>query len=220
MRRDPVEEFLDDQPTNRLRLRGLAKLGVHSLNAGHVLETTDDIQELNGEPGVLVRVEAIDRTVGSSLSTARWMGCLETTIRRSAAGAAGELAVSVGEFIALEDGVEVSFSGTRFREGDYWVIAARTATGDVIWPTQDDEPLAQPPLGIAYHHERLRDGRSPWRHVRHRLRLPKDVPAAHPECSENTAGRDGRQPGASARWHHSRDQSRSRFERAVQCAIV
>jgi hypothetical protein len=152
----PVEEFLDDQPTNRLRLGSLGKSGVHSLSAGDVLEITDDIQELNGEPGVLVRVEAIDPSVGVITVDGQVDGLSpghHPKVRRWSGG--GELAVSVGDFIPLEDGVEVSFSGTRFREGDYWVIPARTVTGDVIWPTEDSEPVAQPALGIKYHHERL-----------------------------------------------------------------
>ena len=152
----PVEEFLDDQPTNRLRLGSIGKSGVHSLSAGDVLEITDDIQELNGEPGMLVRVEAIDPSVGVITIDGQVDGLSRNhhpKVRRWSGG--GELAVSVGDFIPLEDGVEVSFSGTRFREGDYWVIAARTVTGDVIWPTEDSEPVAQPPLGIKYHHERL-----------------------------------------------------------------
>ena len=152
----PVEEFLEGQPTNRLRLGSLGKSDVHSLSAGDLLEITDDILELNGEPGVLVRVEAIEPSLGAITVDGQVDGLSRDhhpKVRRWSGGA--ELAVSAGDFIPLEDGVEVSFSGTRFREGDHWVIAARTATGDVIWPTEDGEPLPQPPLGIKYHHERL-----------------------------------------------------------------
>jgi hypothetical protein len=52
--------------------------------------------------------------------------------------------------IELSDGVEIQFSHVDapkagFRTGDYWLIPARTATGDVIWPGTKDDPLAIPP---------------------------------------------------------------------------
>ncbi len=39
------------------------------------------------------------------------------------------------DWIKLEDGVEIWFAATgTYRAGDYWLIPARTATGDVEWP--------------------------------------------------------------------------------------
>jgi hypothetical protein len=49
----------------------------------------------------------------------------------------------------LEDGVQVRFSGGPFRTGDWWVVAARTATGDV------EGFVEAPPRGIARHRTRL-----------------------------------------------------------------
>ena len=52
-------------------------------------------------------------------------------------------------------------SGALSRTGDYWLIPARTATGDVEWPTETDKdsqgnltivPLAKPPDGIKHHY--------------------------------------------------------------------
>jgi hypothetical protein len=58
--------------------------------------------------------------------------------------------------VALEDGIEVQFSQGSYRTGDYWLIPARTATGDVEWPrSKDGTPEAQPPLGIEHHYCRL-----------------------------------------------------------------
>jgi hypothetical protein len=42
----------------------------------------------------------------------------------------------------------------RYRSGDYWLVPARTATGDVLWPRGVDQarlPLAQPPHGVEHH---------------------------------------------------------------------
>ncbi|GAA1022012.1 MULTISPECIES: DUF6519 domain-containing protein [Amycolatopsis] len=66
-------------------------------------------------------------------------------------------------WIDLEDGVQVRFEapprssaevaagqpGT-YRRGDYWQIPARTVTGDVEWPRDDDGPRPVPPHGVEY----------------------------------------------------------------------
>lgn len=42
-------------------------------------------------------------------------------------------------WLKLEDGVEIWFlKGGQYRAGDYWLIPARTATGDVEWPDEVD----------------------------------------------------------------------------------
>jgi hypothetical protein len=52
-----------------------------------------------------------------------------------------------GEWIDLEDGIEVRFEPDGvYQRGDYWLIPARVATGDVEWPYE--EP--QPPHGIQH----------------------------------------------------------------------
>jgi len=60
------------------------------------------------------------------------------------------LAVEEGEWLTLEDGVQVRFSpGGSYRPGDYWEIPARTVTADVEWPRDDDgQPVARPPAGV------------------------------------------------------------------------
>lgn len=59
------------------------------------------------------------------------------------------------QFIDLEDGVQIQFqanNGTYLR-GDYWLIPARTATGDVEWPKIPGtaNPAERPPDGVAEH---------------------------------------------------------------------
>jgi hypothetical protein len=58
-------------------------------------------------------------------------------------------------FIDLEDGVQVQFqaSGGSYARGDYWLIPARTATGDVEWPRipGTTSPAERPPDGVAEH---------------------------------------------------------------------
>jgi len=64
-------------------------------------------------------------------------------------------------WIDLADGVEVQFSlstsyRTGFRTGDYWLIPARTATADVVWPRDaKGHALALAPHGVEHHYAPL-----------------------------------------------------------------
>jgi len=67
------------------------------------------------------------------------------------------------DWIDLEDGVQIQFrpapvgeAAQQYGTGDYWLIPARIATGDVLWPKARDEndelvPAAKPPHGITHH---------------------------------------------------------------------
>jgi hypothetical protein len=65
-------------------------------------------------------------------------------------------------WLNLEDGVQIQFqkpaqgeSVNNYRTGDYWLIPARTATGDVEWPGPIENPQAWPPHGIEHHYAPL-----------------------------------------------------------------
>jgi hypothetical protein len=76
-----------------------------------------------------------------------------------------------GAWLSLEDGVQIQFQPpdspqhpNRYRTGDYWLIPARTATGDVEWPREVEKdsqgnsvtvPIAKPPDGIDHHYAPL-----------------------------------------------------------------
>jgi hypothetical protein len=73
----------------------------------------------------------------------------------------GALPLIEDKWIALEDGVEVMFSspvtqnpGT-YRAGNYWMIPARTVTGDVEWPQDANGPVSRAADGVAYHYAAL-----------------------------------------------------------------
>jgi hypothetical protein len=158
-----IEAFLDGQPTDRLRIARAGRWALSELDAeGDVLlELTDDLLDLAGEPGPLRRIASLDPATGiltldeavDGLSAdhhpklRRWLG-EETTIPADDA------------FVPLENGVEVRFEGSLLRPGQHWLVPARTQTRDVEWPTQpnDDgelEPLAQSPLGVHHAFARL-----------------------------------------------------------------
>ena len=59
-------------------------------------------------------------------------------------------------WLALEDGIQIQFQpGGAYRTGDYWLIPARTETGDVQWPRDGNGPVARPPDGIEHHYAPL-----------------------------------------------------------------
>ncbi|MBA3942934.1 MAG: hypothetical protein H0X37_00055 [Herpetosiphonaceae bacterium] len=61
----------------------------------------------------------------------------------------------------LEDGIQIQFQKAaadqqhQYRTGDYWIIPARTETGDVVWPSDANTPIAQPPHGVEHHYAPL-----------------------------------------------------------------
>ena len=70
---------------------------------------------------------------------------------------------STTTWIDLEDGIQVSFQAgpdagegfIEYRTGDYWLIPARVATGDIEWPTESGTPVAMSPLGIEHYYAPL-----------------------------------------------------------------
>jgi hypothetical protein len=63
-------------------------------------------------------------------------------------------------WLILEDGVQIQFQTSdnlpnQYRTGDYWLIPARTATGDVEWPGPPNDPDALPPHGVRHHYAPL-----------------------------------------------------------------
>jgi len=66
------------------------------------------------------------------------------------------------KWIDLEDGIQIRFpvsdvetSLNNYQSGDYWLIPARTITGDVDWPEQDGKPEALLPHGVIHHYAPL-----------------------------------------------------------------
>jgi len=57
--------------------------------------------------------------------------------------------------VTLESGVRIQFQQGSFRPGDYWLIPARTATGDVEWPGPPEDPAPLLPHGVEHHYAPL-----------------------------------------------------------------
>jgi hypothetical protein len=150
-----------------------------SIDVGNYVEVVDDAYASQGEPGPFVRpneplhmvtaVDPVNLTVTLD-SAPKYVGlnpALHPYLRRwdqdqvlvTKAGltidgtdqAIQIAGPAVGQWIDLEDGVQVQFSAGTYQAGDYWMIPARVATGTVDWPSDGNGPLALLPEGVRYH---------------------------------------------------------------------
>jgi len=178
----PVKEKIGE----RLIVSGLRDLS-RWFDAGNWVEITHDALELSGRPGTLVRLAKVEgevltldpyTTSGTiydpeskfegleirNLKVRRWdQKQPEDDLLQD-----GAIPIVEGEevWIDLEDGVRIQFGlgppDATYLPGDYWLIPARVATGDVEWPQEtliDPEdltrPKAMPPNGVDHHYAPL-----------------------------------------------------------------
>lgn len=162
------------QQGSRVSLASLGRDARTALSVGDWVEIMDDDTELAGEPGILAQVERVDTvdiavTLKAPDGTAPiWPEYDDKTsahplLRRwdhsKIAGQSmheGAILITDDEenWLEIEDGIEVAFrrGQAEFRTGDYWLVAARVATGNIEWPEgTDQQPLALPPAGIDHH---------------------------------------------------------------------
>jgi hypothetical protein len=139
---------------------------------GQYVELMDDSREQNGLFGPLMQIEDVAtdaRTItvknppGAPLGVIDEQTAREFHYRLRRWDSEGALVMEDGEFVDLEEGVQVQFLEGRYNTGDYWLIPARTATGRIEWPHEEVQqngqvqqtPLPQPPAGIEHHYARL-----------------------------------------------------------------
>jgi hypothetical protein len=142
------------------------------------VEITDEALDYAGSHGVLVKIVKVE---GGRLSVdpASFAGTPDAlawsaarpkpTVRQWDQAQTGDTHLKAGAisfqesgpasdgWIDLEDGIQVRFqAGGEYRTGDYWLIPARVATGNLEWPLGDDD-FADfvPPRGIEHHYAPL-----------------------------------------------------------------
>ncbi len=152
-----------------------------ALAVGDWVELLDENVSLAGAPGRLHRVAEVDSD-GSTVTLdstpdldsddpalrpvlCRWDHGGRRPLAANSAKAAddGALEIAEGRWLALEDGVQVWFDYAQdkgdaqdYRAGDCWLLPARVAVGDVLWPRdQQGSPLAQPPHGVDHQYAPL-----------------------------------------------------------------
>jgi hypothetical protein len=170
--------------TSSVELENLGRDDRFGLEEGDWVEAEDDSTVLLRVANPLLQVQSVDRTSmnimlsgplplslapGSHPLLRRWdQKGGEATEGGLALGSdnAALIIEDSATWLNLENGVQIQFqtSGAVYRTGDYWLIPARTATGDVEWPretdpngliTPDNVPLPMPPLGVQHHYALL-----------------------------------------------------------------
>jgi hypothetical protein len=177
----PVESGLG---TNRLVLESLGRDDRFGLAVGDWVELEDDFCVLQNRVTPLLQVRAIDRgrrAVTLSAKTPSDIGvdaASHPRLRRwdqsfpegevhlkQGADSAVQIPAAGDEWLELEDGVQIQFidaAAAPYRRGDYWLIPARVATGDVEWPRETIPgnpatvaPIARLPDGVIHHYAPL-----------------------------------------------------------------
>lgn len=159
-------------------LESLGRDEATGLQVGNWVEIVDDVIDLSGKPGPLLKVKEINaaratvtlegETTGipvykegeeatRNAYLRRWdhqeMAFKDKNDARTPNGGVLFVFGQAGDgWLDLEKGIQVQFQneGT-YRPGDYWLIPARTVTGDVEWPGEVDNPTALPPHGVEHH---------------------------------------------------------------------
>ena len=144
-----VEQFL---PPKRLIVKSLGRDNTLALRRGDWVEVLDDKNELNGEPGILACIDELDEsgreiTLSKDITEIARRGSVNLWRPKIRRWDQGKDAIRItGAPVELEYGIEVHFSGSNFRSGDYWVFTARAATGEI------ERLTSAPPKGIEHYY--------------------------------------------------------------------
>lgn len=195
----PITRLTTDSTSNTttVYLENLGRDDRFDLAEGDWVEVQDDDSVLLNQPDKLLVVQSIDRTTVSATLAGRTMSTVgadptkHPLLRRwdqkagdpaenglTLSSADNAALIAEGNWQALENGVQIEFqpaddpNKNTYRTGDYWLIPARTATGNVEWPTvtpKDSQgnpikdtsgnpvvvPVALPPRGVLHHYAPL-----------------------------------------------------------------
>lgn len=149
---------------DELTVGSIGRDAVMRFAGGQWVELSDDTCELNGKPGTLVQLKKAEGQVLTIVPATATGSVAQTSFPRNpkvrrwdGIGVVSIPGGSTGGYLPIEDGVQIRFqSGATYKTGDYWLIPARTATGDIEWPRDSaNSPLSLPPHGIQHHYCRL-----------------------------------------------------------------
>jgi hypothetical protein len=149
----------------------LVVVSTRGFAAGQWVELSNDALDLENMSGPLLRVASIDGDAlivegtpdpdllyGGHPKIRRWDQADDgDTVIDEGAVPVEESSAGKALWIDLEDGVQIAFdAGADYRSGDYWLIPARVATGDIEWPRDEKGgSLPQPPRGVQHHYAPL-----------------------------------------------------------------
>ncbi|MBD2520101.1 hypothetical protein H6G93_35195 [Nostoc sp. FACHB-973] len=151
----------------RITVADVGKDEILGFAPGQLVEIVDEWKELNREPGDLAKIIDIDAATNqieltavtqlSLLSPDELQKRLFKLHRWDSVNAVSIKPEPRQDWISLEGGIQVQFTPGSYKTGDYWLIPARTATGEIEWPYQDSQGnlIPQSSLGIKDHYCRL-----------------------------------------------------------------
>lgn len=132
--------------------------------SGDWVELVTSDSELKDEPRPLALINEVNpdlRQITLDATVADLAQATHLKLRRwdqTGDAATADAVAMTDDWMDLEGGIQVQFSEGAYRSGDYWLIPARTATGEIEWPpysVPNINPLAQSPVGIKHHYCRL-----------------------------------------------------------------
>jgi hypothetical protein len=150
----------------RVTLRSLGRDADRSLEKGDWVEVSDDVASAAGRVDTLFQVDDVDADSSTVTLSAAVPNDLardplrHPLLRRWDSGGAVPLpafTAGISKWLDLEDGVQIqlrlpSAGEAQLAAGDYWLIPARTATGDVEWPgTRSNPSFVLPHGGRCYY---------------------------------------------------------------------
>jgi DNA-binding beta-propeller fold protein YncE len=159
-----VANPLSDISSSSIVVNSIGKDSVLGFAIGQWIEVVDDQSELSGKPNPLIKISDLvpsTRRLTFTTSVNNYSKSNKVKLRRwdqtgSSASATGVAATN--DWVDLEYGVQVKFSGGTYQPGSYWLIPGRTATGEVEWPPYEIpnlNPIEQLPVGNWHKYAKL-----------------------------------------------------------------
>jgi hypothetical protein len=165
----PIREIAEKQVT----LETLGRDTRLGLQAGDWVEIVDDDYTLQNRAGPLLQVDAVAYDdgvvtlkeapvplVGQNAAKHRLLRRWDQRETDETTPSKNGIPITEGNWIELEDGIQIQFQPSppqqpnQYRTGDYWLIPARTITGDVEWPGPLGA-IALGPHGVDHHYAPL-----------------------------------------------------------------
>ena len=139
---------IDTIGSNFIKIKNAGQDILHAFEPDQWIEITDEKRELNEEPGTLVHLTEVkdgvelkfdpndpDGIIGDPVNSINYPE--NPKVRRWDQTKSGEITID-SEWIELEHGLGVEFKKDgNYKSGDFWLIPARTAKGDIEWSKED-----------------------------------------------------------------------------------
>jgi Family of unknown function (DUF6519) len=168
-----IEDIVTDNGIVTVSLASLGRDEYRPLKKDDWVELSNDDTTLRDLPTRLLQVARVDRDTlqavlhGALDARFDWTPARHPLLRRwdQAGGENGlpvtEAATADDTWIALEDGVQIQFAAaddgaaSDYRHGDFWMIPARFASGDIDWPRTGSARAALAPMGVRHYYAPL-----------------------------------------------------------------